>query len=124
MRNIHLHLLYLILLHGGSSWEMRQPGNWKCHWKFQDPTSTVAWKIFQHPTTAHKINKCLAMAKCYTSGIKQYITAVPSEGRSAKGEPRSQSCSRSPSSDSDNRQSCPVKATSCRNRCPTPPLLV
>ena len=84
----------------------------------------MVWKIFQQLATANEINNSLALAKCNIQGSKLYIRTAPSEGRCTKREPRrepkGQTCSRSPSSDPDNRQSCSVKANSCRNRCPTP----
>ena len=52
------------------------------------------------------------------------IQNSPSESKCIKRQPRrefkSQTCYRSPSSDSDNRLWCPVKPNSCRNRSPDP----
>ena len=91
---------------------------------YRTPPFNMVWQIFQHLTTANKINKCLALAKCYTPGTKLYIRTVPSKIKSTKCEPRrkprDQSCNRSSSSDSGSRHTGPVKSTSCRNRCPTP----
>ena len=90
-----------------------------------NPSSfNMAWPIFQHLTTANKINKSLALAKYHTSGTKLYIRAAFLEVISTKSklcqEPRGQLHSGSASSDSDSRQTCPVKASSCRNICPIP----
>ena len=90
---------------------------------FRTPLN-MAWQIFQQLTTAKNINKSLALAKCHISGTKLYIKTSPLQGRWTKREsirePRGQSHSRSPSSDSNSRQACPVNVNSCRNRCPTP----
>ena len=84
----------------------------------------MVWQIFQHLTSANKINKNLRLAKCYTTETKLYIRTSPSKGKCTKSgprrEPKDQSQSRYSSSDSDSRQACPVKAYSYRKRCPSP----
>ena len=91
---------------------------------FQDLPCNMAWQICQQLTTANLINKTLVAAKYQTPGTKLYIRTAPLESKCIKKEPRrefkSQTLSRSPSSDSDNRQSCPVKTKSCRSRSPNP----
>ena len=44
----------------------------------------MAWQIYQDLTTAHLINKTLAVAKCQTPGTKLYIRTAPSESKCIK----------------------------------------
>ena len=88
---------------------------------FQDPLN-MAWKICQQLTTVNKINKTLAITKDQFPGTKLYIKSAPSIYQSTERkpirEPKGLKHSRTPISDAEDRQSHPIKASSCKNRCP------
>ena len=84
---------------------------------FRTPFLNMGLQIFQHLTIAKKINKCTSFVKCYTPGTKLYIRQPPQKLEAQKVNSEA---SHAAGSDSDNRQACPVKATSCRNRHPMP----
>ena len=93
-----------------------------CYSSVQDPHFNIAWQINKQLTTVNIINAALALVKCQAPGSKLYIKAAPSQSKSIENETKGQykgfKHSRSPISDTDDRQSCPVKARSCINRCP------
>ena len=81
----------------------------------------MVWQVNKQLTTVNVINATLDLAKCQTPGSKLYIKEAPPQHRGMENEVNSgcKHC-RSPRSDTDDRQSHPVKARSCKNRCPTP----